>query len=375
MRLLTARLVDFRNIERAEFGFTQGCTALVGTNGQGKTNILEALFGLSALRPLRPVRRSALIRHGATQAKVRAHVAVERTGLVHDLEMELTRGTRTLTRDGKKVSAEDFLGKLVTVAFTPDDLAVTKGAPEERRRLLDRAVLNRRPAFLRAALRYHKAHKARGRLLAESADDGVLEAYDRVLAAEGGLILSARARYVEELGPRVVATFSSIARPAPEVAVRYRSSLAEGLDASSSEATAAALYANLVERRPRDRAMRSTSVGPHLDDLELRLDGAPLKDRASQGQHRALVLSMKLAEIGLLTEALGEPPVLLLDDISSELDEGRTEQLFQAMATLKGQVVMTTTDPRQVPRLGFHDAPARFTVQEGRVSPIDPTIA
>lgn len=342
---------------------------MIGPNGQGKTNILEALYVLSALRPLRPVRRQALIRHGAVSAVIQASVETERTGLTHELEMGLSRSARELAKDCKKVPAEEFLGKLVVVAFTPDDLALSKGAPEERRRLLDRAILNRRPAFLKAALRYHKAHKARGRLLAEGSGDGLVDAYDRILAAEGGEILAARARYVDQLAPRVASIFEAIARPAPELTIRYRSSLDEGIDPESPSRTEGALYARLVERRGRDRIMHTTSVGPHLDELDLRFDGAPLKDRASQGQHRALVLALKLAEIALLSEALSEPPVLLLDDISSELDGARTAQLFEAMAGLEGQVVMTTTDARQVPQMGFSETPRCYSILGGRVSP------
>jgi DNA replication and repair protein RecF len=350
MRILGARVSHFRNIPDAELAFSNRLTALVGPNGQGKTNLLEALYSVAALRPLRSASaRPDLIAHGAAAARVTLRVAVDRTGLIHELTIDLTAHKRGLHRDDKRTDTRGFLGHLVAVAFTPDDLQLTKAGPEGRRRFLDRAIFDMRPRYLETALRYARALKARNRVLVDEGSDELLAAYEDVLASEGAEILVARTQYLREVGPRIERAFESIARPAPKLELRYDSKLLELIDPADLGKTRAAIQERLVGRRRHDRHRRTTSLGPHLDDLALLLDGAPAKHRASQGQHRAMVLAIKLAEIERLHEALGEAPVLLLDDISSELDLHRSRQLFDALARLEGQVVLTTTDERQIP--------------------------
>jgi DNA replication and repair protein RecF len=340
MRLLRAELTDFRNVAHAELTPSPHFTALIGPNGQGKTNTLEAIYFASALRPLRPVHRKALLREGAPTARVALTVERASTGLVHELEVVLEARTRALVKDSKRASTASFLGIAVAVAFTPDDLQLPKGGPEARRRFLDRALLNLRPAYLDRALRYAKAIRDRNRLLVEDAADSVLEAYDEIVAREGAAILVARASYVAELAPHVQDHFERIASPAPPLSLTYVSSIPLGTE----EETRATFLRRLTERRPVDRRRRSTSLGPHLDDLELTLAGEPVRDRASQGQHRAIVLALKLAEIVHLAERLGEAPILLLDDMSSELDPERSRQLFEAVGKLEGQVILTSTE-------------------------------
>lgn len=367
MRIQRAELFDFRNIVRASLCLAPRLTALVGPNGQGKTNAIEALYTLAALRPLRSIPRTDLIRAGAERASVRATVHKETNGLEHELALELRRGGRALEKDGKRVEAGAFLGHLVAVAFTPDELEVSKGAPELRRKLLDRTLLGLRPAYLAIALRYARALKARNRLLVDGGPDELLDAYDAQIAEHGAAIAVARAELVSRFGPRAISRFESIATPAPLLEVAYASTLKDALKPTVAE-TRDAFAAKLLGRRRLDRERRKTTVGPHLDDLELLLDGAPARLRASQGQHRALVLALKLAEIEQLTEALGEPPVLLLDDISSELDAERSRQLFEALSTLAGQVVLTTADERQVPVKQFGGDLAVYDVRGGALT-------
>lgn len=345
MRLLQASIRNFRNLESAELEFGPRFTALIGQNGQGKTNTLEALYLIAALRPLRNVPRSALIRHGAEATQVEVTVDRQSTGLTHALSLSLKGNSRVLQKDGKKAETGGFLGHAVTVAFTPDDLALGKGSPEGRRRFLDRALLNVRPAYLVRALRFQKAIKERNRVLVDQGKDEVLDAYDQVIATEGAGIMVERARYIQELGPRAAGHFARIAAPAPSLSLAYAASLDEGLDPNSEERTREAYLAKLLRRRPLDRKRRTTSVGPHHDDLELMLDGHRVKDRASQGQHRALALALKLAELTDLAERLREPPILLLDDMSSELDPVRSGQLFDCVRRLEGQVILTSTEP------------------------------
>ncbi|MEO1334213.1 MAG: DNA replication and repair protein RecF, partial [Myxococcota bacterium] len=161
------------------------------------------------------------------------------------------------------------------------------------------------------------------------------------VAQEGAAITQARANYADQIMGAVQAWFTEIAQPAPTLAIRYQSQV---LDSSQGRDLVESFMSALGERRARDRRRRNTSVGPHLDDLVITFDGASARERASQGQHRALVLSLKLAEISHLASALGEPPMLFLDDMSSELDEGRSRQLFEAVRSLDAQVIMTSTE-------------------------------
>ncbi len=373
MRLRSLELHDFRNIEHARLDLDHDVIALIGHNGQGKTNSLEALYMLAALRPLRSVKRQALLREGTKRARIVAKTFKKSTGLTHDLEVQLGARQRTLLKDGKSTVTKNFIGTLVAVAFTPDDLDFAKGGPDGRRRFLDRAVLNSRPSYLQHALRYQRGVKGRNRVLADEGTKEELEAFDEVVATEGAVITTARADYVRDLSPRCVELFQRICQPAPEIQLTYKTRLEEPGDLHDLDNVREALLEKLRRRHILDRARRTTSVGPHLDDVVLTFDGAAAKDRASQGQHRALVLALKLAEIELVTESLGEPPVLLLDDMSSELDDDRTRQLFETVRALEAQVILTGTRAlSEVERL--IDLPVRgFGVSGGQLTPLAST--
>jgi DNA replication and repair protein RecF len=366
MRILRAEIHDFRNIREAEIRPSPRFTALIGPNGQGKTNLLEAIYLVAALRPLRSVQRRALIRSGREEARVRLAVERRSTGLTHDLEVHLQARSRVLLKDGKQTDAASFLGVAVGVAFTPDDLSLPKGGPEARRRFLDRALLDLRPAYLSRAMRYQRALKERNRLLADNGPDSVLDSFDQIVASEGSAMMVARAHYTEEISERVQNEFDRIAAPAPKLGLTYHSVLGEGLDPSSESETKNRFLERLAVKRGDDRRRKATSTGPHLDDLLLTLDGQPVRERASQGQHRALVLALKLAEIAHLEERLGEPPILLLDDMSSELDRDRSRQLFAEIRGREGQVILTSTeDPWS---LGPTEAITAYDVRDGSLT-------
>jgi DNA replication and repair protein RecF len=370
MRINRATLRDFRNLSSAELSLETQFTALVGPNGQGKTNTLEALYFALALRPLRNVPRRALVRAGAEAARIEIDLTRRTTGLRHALSVELAGRSRTLRRDEKKVDARTYLQSGVAVTFSPDDLALGKGSPERRRRFLDRALLNAYPGHLDRALRYQRALKERNRLLSTGGSGPQLEAYDEILSRVGAAIVRARAQLVADLAPRVRAHFAAIADPAPALSLRYTPSLSD-VDVCADESTLVEAYRQaLLGRRSLDRRRGSTTLGPHLDDVEFTFDGHPLKERASQGQFRALALALKLAELRHAAEVWGEPPILLLDDMSSELDRGRSRQLFDTVTHLDGQVVLTSTDsPEDLRRtLDLADPLLVWTVEGGQLA-------
>mgnify|MGYP000970549597 CR=1 FL=1 len=357
MQLLAVELSDFRNVANALVEPHPRFNVLAGDNGQGKTNFLEAVYLVGTLRSFRAGRLDELVRFGAKSpgGPARASARVERNGLSrrYDVEVWASPARKRALVDGKPVrAAAEYFGGFNVVLFAPDDLRLPRGQPAARRRFLDRAVWNVEPALLAEAQTYERALKARNTLLRTGEaqrDPALLESFDEPLARAGASLAVRRRRYVSAIAPRVQAAFEQIGRSGLAVEVRYESAIG-GLASSPSESEPIAeeLRALLRRARPRDLAAGFTTAGPHTDDLELLLDGRPAGRFASQGQLRALVLALKVAEIGHLAAVSGEPPVLLLDDVSSELDPSRNAFLFEFLRAATGQVFITTTDPRHV---------------------------
>jgi DNA replication and repair protein RecF len=357
--------VDFRNLEQVSLHPSPHATVVVGSNGQGKTNLLEAVYFLCTLRPLRANRLSELVRFGTSRAEVVG--AFTLAGARREISVEVASGLRQAFVDGKKAGRlEDYFGGVSVVAFTPDDLAVVKGAPELRRAFLDRAVFNRFPAFLREHRAYQRALKSRNRLLKERAPADYVSAYDEALARTGARVLTRRRSLLEEMAPRAVAAVRAIAQ-LPEVEIGYSAVHLGALGQQSEEELESALRQAVVDRLARDRDRGFTSVGPHADDLALTLGGRSARAYASQGQGRALVLGWKIAEIDNVRAAFGRPPLLLLDDVSSELDPERNAFLMHTLAASGAQALLTTTDPALVARAAGPDT-CWLRVEAGQVS-------
>lgn len=346
MRLLALQVQDFRNLPQVQLSPSPHSTIAVGQNGQGKTNLLEALYFLATLKPLRAGRLSELVRWGSQGARVTGRFLLK--GAEREISVEVGGGTRQAFVDGKKAaSLEEYFGGVSVVAFTPDDLEVVKGGPDSRRAFLDRAVFNRFPAFLRESREYARALKNRNRLLREghAVEAAYLEAYDETLAKAGARIYMRRRALMAELAPRAQATFASIGRTVDPAMYGYHPAHLGGDFPTADEAAlAAALRESLNERLRRDLDRGFTSVGPHSDDVSVTLGGRSARAYASQGQQRALVLGWKIAEIENLEAAMGFLPLLLLDDVSSELDPERNAYLMNYLAKSGAQVFLTTTD-------------------------------
>ena len=347
MLLQRLQLQDFRNLRQVDLEPSPHATVVVGRNGQGKTNLLEAIYFLCTLKPLRAGRLLELVRFQRPTARVVGHFALG--GATRQIAVDIQDGLRQASVDGKHTRAlEEYFGGVSVVAFTPDDLAVVKGAPEERRTLLDRAVFNRFPGFLRASRTYLRALRSRNKLLKENASPDYLLAYDEALAVAGARILVLRRELLATLGPKAEATVLSIAQ-LEGARYTYRPAHLDVPFAEAEEgALAAALREALRTRLERDRERGFTSVGPHADDLEIGLGGHAARSFASQGQARALVLGWKIAEIESLRAALGRFPLLLLDDVSSELDPERNAFLMGYLSHSGAQVLLTTTEPSLV---------------------------
>lgn len=358
MLLRELELVEFRNFARATLELGEHFTVLWGHNGAGKTNVLEAIWLLSTLRSFRTNDLGALVRREATSAVIRARGTDERLDLPSSLAVQLQRsGTsarRTAQADDKLVrSATDFYGRLRAVLFTPEDLAVLRESPAQRRQLVDRMLFARERAHIVDVQAYERLirsrnHVLRNENLAQVERDAMLDTYEAQLAETGARIWTRRAELLALLLPGVHRGFAEIhggagPRPGeheatPELALAYVVHLGE----VPAHERQAALAARLLERRELDRMRGTTSVGPHRDDVRVQLEGRPVAEFASQGQTRAIVLALKLAELEL-ADSSGIRPLLLLDDVSSELDPERSAQLFDRLGRLAGQCVLTTT--------------------------------
>jgi DNA replication and repair protein RecF len=370
VRLLSLQLQDFRNLRQVALTPSARATIAVGQNGQGKTNLLEALYFLATLKPLRAGRLSELVRWGTRSTRVAGRFLLQ--GAEREISVEVAEGVRQAFVDGKKAaSLEEYFGGVAVVAFTPDDLEVVKGGPEARRTFLDRAVFNRYPAFLKESREYARALKSRNRLLREGvADPAYLEAYEVTLARAGARVYARRRSLMAELAPRAQATFAAIGRTPEPASYGYSPAHLGQVDFATAEepTLAAALREALSARLRRDMDRGFTSVGPHADDLAITLGSRGARAYASQGQQRALVLGWKIAEIENLQAALGFLPLLLLDDVSSELDPERNAYLMNYLAASGAQVFLTTTDASLVRRAAAEDT-LWLEVKAGEVVP------
>ena len=365
MRLVSLNVRDFRNLAGVELEPSPRATILVGENGQGKTNLLEAIFFLTTLKSLRGVRLQELVRFGADRAQVGGDF--DGPGGIRRVAVQVQAGGRTALLDGKPQDRLDaYFEGLAAVCFSPDDLLLVKAGPDGRRRFLDRAAFNRWPALLGEARDYVRALRARNAAL-RGATPEVEASFREPLVRAAARILRRRRELVAELAPRVLSAFAEISGPeAPEAHVAYRP--ASGMSVEGPEEEISARLAEILEHRlARDREKGYTSAGPHMDELVLALAGKGARLFGSQGQQRALVLALKIAEIENLRAALGRPPLLLLDDVSSELDPAKNRYLLGYLATLPAQAFLTSTDRRLLEPAAGPDT-TFYKVEKGALS-------
>ncbi len=330
---------DVRNLEAVDVEPGPRFNVIHGDNGQGKTNLVEALYVVATSCSFRTSRTSEIVRHGATQASVRA--SIDEGGPVREQSVGIGAHVRALRIDGARPkSSAVYAARTPVVVFSPSSLSLTMGSSRERRVLLDRVALYSEPASLSEVTSYTRAVRERQRALEER---GVrardLEEWEELIVRHGLSVMSAREAAATQVLAATRDAFVQIAR---------RGLGFEGTYEPSAPRDATQYRAALVEMRPRDLRRRSASIGPHRDDLVLAIAGMPARSTASQGQHRTLVLALKAAEVAVIGRARDVQPLLLLDDVSSELDAERTQALFAFLAEQRGQVFLTTTRPELI---------------------------
>jgi DNA replication and repair protein RecF len=357
------RTSGFRNLRQPDVTLVPGFNVFRGDNGHGKTNLLEALYVVATTRSFRTARLAEVVEAGSEVANVRA--VVREDGEPREQSVGIRAGRRFATVDGKRApSLAGYAVRSPVVVFHPGAVALSSGASGERRKLLDRVALYRSPASLTEAADYARACRARQRTL-EVGGEGArgLDEWEALMVKHGMAVSAAREEASSELGPAAAEAFGEIGPTGLQLGVEYE---------RSAPREAEAFRSALAGARKRDRARGSSSVGPHRDDLGLRFGERPVRGMASQGQHRAVVLALELAEMEVIVRARGVRPVLLLDDVSSELDRDRTAALLRAIRRQDGQVVLTTTRPELIDAEGCFGMGSRrdFVVVGGQIATV-----
>jgi DNA replication and repair protein RecF len=371
---------NFRSWSTAELSLDPGVCVLIGSNGQGKTNLIEALGYLTTLASHRVPNDAPLIRAGADRATVLAAVVADSRELRVEVEINPGRTNRAKLNGTPVTRPRDILGAVKSVLFAPEDLAIVRGDPSERRRFLDELIVARAPRMAGVRADYDRVLKQRAALLKSSgaarrsgggADLRTLDVWDGHLAVHGAELLAARLAVVEELRPYAAAAYADVAPASARLEFAYRTSLSEALpeiaDGSTPEVGVleAALLAELARARPAELERGVNLVGPHRDELEISIGALPIRGYASHGEGWSAALCLRLGTYELLRSdaAPGADPILVLDDVFAELDAERRAQLAHVAGKAE-QAIITAAVAADIPE---DLEGSRFDVHDGSV--------
>ena len=350
MQIKTLRATAFRNLVDVCCAPGPQINVISGANAQGKTSVIEAIYVALGSPSFRASRYFELVTFDAPKAQVHCEVAI--SSLCYDILLSIEEQGKTFYVNQKRRTRPQIAG-LGTVLFTPDDTHLLKGSPSLRRDLLDNAIDLVWPRFLRLRRSYQRVLRTRNHVLRHRPADWqrLLDAYDASLAHYGHQLIEARLRYVKTLSPHLIEAMTAISHHAETLTISYLGDGEEQL-ALDDPPTEAALLAMLRSARDRDLERGRTTTGPHVHDLEIFLNGQSVRRFGSQGQLRATILAFKLGQIYNYKEVFGFYPILLLDDVSSELDALRNSELLKIIEDLTCQCFLTTTRPEILPLKG-----------------------
>jgi DNA replication and repair protein RecF len=365
VRLTSLSVFGWRNLESTTIDCDAPLVVVHGNNGEGKSNLLEAVSVLSTLKSF----REALVRrwmcHGTSQARV-SGTALSPVG-TREISWSWVDGKRRLLMDESNVyELTQWFEVLRAVVFCPEDGSIIRGGPDQRRRFMDRAAFNANPNHLKAVTEYQKilAHK-RALLQTDWVDPLQLDAFNSALARAGAAVIYPRVCAVAALKHSFCSNHEAIAGTGiVDLSVKTNAfNVEDGLNQAEMESC----LLKAIQEKQADEISRGVAlIGPHRDEMSIEIDGKPARNFASQGQARSLVLGLRLAELEF-AHSFGSVPLFLLDDLTSELDQGRRRRLISVLRTLKGQVWITTTDPKYLGELKGLD-PLLLHVQAGRIS-------
>lgn len=369
MRLTEVGLDHFRNLASVTLEVSPAGAVLVGSNGQGKSNFLEAIHYLARFRSFRGTRHADSIAFGAEHFRVEGHVVCG-TGQSRRVAVAADRRTRRVSLDGQPVARPaDAVGSVVAVLLAPADLAIIGGGPDQRRRYLDGLLTSTSRRYARALPVYERALRQRNELLRKwpPVAGPELASWDETLIETGMPIVLARAVIAERLARRFTSVGAQVAGAVDRLGyeLEYRPSVPGSAEsASNAESIAAGWRHALTDSRQRDQRQGWTTVGPHRDELLVQLGGHRLAQFGSQGEQRTAAIALRLAEAELLESESEHIPVLLLDDVFSELDKDRAGRLLEWLGNRHQKFVTT---PRPLPQLG--NGLVQWRVDEGRIAP------
>ncbi len=357
VKLVRLRARDFRNLGELDFSPAPRFNVISGENGEGKSNLLELVDYLGDLKSFRGAKAEELVRDGCETAEIEAVVADDNGQRTHGLHLP-RKGARKLTLNAKRPrSRYAYLRSFQTVLFHPGSLQLVSGSPTVRREYMDRVLVKIDPTYGSTSSAYQRALRSRNRLLSSASPDRkAISAYDELLASAGAIIGQARGEIVKAMVPRIQEAFLEFAGAKGTLSVVYRRRV---------QPQVSTLRHALEQSLSKDLERGYTSEGPHADDLEIGFNASQARHHASQGQQRSIVLSLKIAELLELEARSGTIPILLLDDVSSELDRNTNRRLFAYLVQIGAQVFLTTTHPEFI--LLENDR-SDFTISSGRLS-------
>ncbi len=346
MRLKELNLENFRNCENINLKFDKNKTLIIGKNAQGKTNILESIYFLSTLKSPRTSNNVEFIKIGSHSFKIDASLYKSQT----NIDMQFTYNQdkkREMKLNGVKSSLKDFKSTLKTVLFSTQDLLLLRGAPQDRRDWLDRAISQIYPAYDERLSKYEKIRIQKNNFLKECAknnvtDETLLDVYNEQLSVTGSNIIFIRKKYLKEI-EKIAGTKHKTISEVEDLSIKYSCAFLEDDGTDDIGFIQTRFKASLEERKIEEMRRCQACVGPHRDDLIFYINGLDASKFASQGQQRTVVLALKLSELDIITQKTGDEPVLLLDDVLAELDDIRQNYLLKSI-TENTQTIITSVD-------------------------------
>ena len=338
MTVKSIQVKDYRNAQERNIALSDGTNAFVGENARGKTNLLEAVYFAGVGKSFRTPRDRELIKYGADRAFI--FVSAEKDGITETVKIIIDKSVnKSVAVNGLPITRmSELMGVCPVVLFCPDGLKIIKDAPADRRRFMDISLCQISKAYFAALSQYGKILASRNKLLKSGgASDSTLAPWDELLADVGAKIIKSRRGFVRELTPFAADRHSFLSDGKETLALDY-----EGVSGDGTDEIKAELLKGFLRDRENDYRLRYTHTGPHKDDIIISVDGVDVRAYGSQGQQRTAALSMKLAEMQLLTKVMGTSPVMLLDDVMSELDSRRRKKLIEALDGF--QSIITATD-------------------------------
>jgi len=352
-------LINYRCYKSERFAFSENCNLIHGDNAQGKTNLLEAINLLCTFRPFKQVKIDDLIRFGEDVSKLKGEI--ETTSGLNEVHIGFNKNKKVVRLNGKILyRVSKAFGRFNVVSFLPSDIQLVKGSNSDRRRYLDSLISKIDPGYLNDLKSYTKLISQRNAILAKNRNISVvqLEVWNEKLTDYGGRILRKRLGLLNEIERYIDTFYKKSSGTRSSISLRYVSTVDTQMELEKE------ISEKLVKSLDRDKKLKFTTVGPHRDIIELYIDGREAGSFASQGESKNLVIALKTMEVTIISNKLGSVPVLLFDDISTELDKNRRKFLFDFFINFHGQIFITSTSPGEVP---FKGSMKLFHIKNGKL--------